>query len=182
MFTVTFDELESALAGAGAPMPAAEAHGVLTAALAAVPGYAATDWIAELALGTEREAAAHAMELLEVVYDETREALSGIDMDFEPLLPDDEQPLETRVRAIAAWAAGFLYGLGASQVAAADELPGDVTEILRDFAEVSRAVVDADETPESSEASYVEVVEYLRAGAQLVFESFWAHRDEVPRP
>jgi uncharacterized protein YgfB (UPF0149 family) len=56
-----------------------------------------------------------------------------------------------------------------------------VDEVLRDFGEISRAAVDAGETPESNEVSYAELVEYLRAGAQLTYEELAAHRENTAR-
>ena len=38
------------------------------------------------------------------------------DMEFEPLLPDDEAPLEERTAALAQWCQGFLYGLGSGSI------------------------------------------------------------------
>jgi len=35
-------------------------------------------------------------------------------MDFQPLLPDDEHALDARVEALGAWCQGFLYGFGAA--------------------------------------------------------------------
>ena len=55
-------------------------------------------------------------------------------------------------------------------------VPEAVHEVVRDFGEISRASIDAEETAESNEASYAEIVEYLRAGTQLAYEELEAHR------
>jgi uncharacterized protein YgfB (UPF0149 family) len=41
---------------------------------------------------------------------------------------------------------------------------------------LSRAVADDDEPDEASEAAYAELVEFVRAGVQLVHEELAAHR------
>jgi uncharacterized protein YgfB (UPF0149 family) len=184
MLSVSFDEFESALAAVEAPVAAAEAHGALCGALAGISGFSAADWLADLVprAGTSTEPEAlRSRNLLETVYDETLESLTGADMDFEPLLPDDEESLERRVAALAAWCSGFLYGLGTASVPPPEQLTDEVAEVLRDFAEIARAVVDSDESPESGEASYAELVEYLRAGTQLTFEELGAARDRAER-
>src|SRR2546430_3051332 len=53
-------------------------------------------------------------------------------MEFELLLPEDGQSIDTRTAALAQWCQGFLYGLGAGAIPDASELPGEVGEIVRD--------------------------------------------------
>jgi uncharacterized protein YgfB (UPF0149 family) len=106
----------------------------------------------------------------------TAAALLQPDMEFELLLPADEQPIDVRTAALAQWCQGFLYGLGAGAVPDASELPGDVGEIVRDFIEISRAGVDAAQGEESNEAAYAELVEFTRVGVQLLFEELAALR------
>ncbi len=180
MLTVTFDELEDALAGSRARVGAAEAHGALCGALAAVPDFRSADWIDDVVPGGgEGTEALRSRNLLETLAAETQGALAGLDMEFEPLLPGEEAPLAARVAALAAWCGGFLYGLGTG--AAAGELPETVQEVMRDFAEISRATVDSDETEESSENSYAQLVEYLRAATQLAYEELTERRAEAGR-
>ena len=186
MLSLSFDEFESALAEAEAPLAPAEAHGVLCGSLAAISGFSAADWLADLlpAAATDVRTDPESLRtrnLLETVFADTVEALTGPDLDFEPMLPDDESPLAQRVAALAAWCSGFLYGLGAGKVPPPEELTDEVAEVLRDFSEISRATLDDNETPESSEASYTELVEYIRAGTQLTFEELGAERDRVAR-
>jgi uncharacterized protein len=102
-------------------------------------------------------------------------------MGFEPLLPSDAQPIEARTTALAEWCQGFLYGLGAGNIPDASRLPGEVGEIVRDFAEITRAGVDGAETEESNESAYAELVEFVRVGVQLLFEELSAAR-RAPAP
>ena len=91
-------------------------------------------------------------------------------MEFEPLLPDDEQPLNGRANALALWCTGFLYGLGTGHISDLEALNGDVGEIVRDFTEISRATGDDADADESNEQAYAELVEFIRVAAQVVFE------------
>ncbi len=176
MWTVTFEELEGALAAGSAPVAAAEAHGTLCGALTVDASYDAEQWLARLLPECAADPdALRSRHLLETAYSETRQALSGDEMSFTPLLPADEVPLEQRVAALAAWCGGFLYGFGSSLGPAAG-LPEAVREVIHDFGEIGRASVGGDEPEESNEESYAEVVEYLRAGVQLVYDELLAHR------
>jgi uncharacterized protein YgfB (UPF0149 family) len=177
MLTVTFDEVEAALAAVNAPFAAAEAHGALCGSLVTDGSLTADGWLAELMPRPPvGEHALHSRNLLETLFTETRGALGGQELEFEPVLPDDDAPLEARVAALAAWCGGFLYGFGVRDRYGGAAFSDEVSEVLKDFGEISRAIVDADEPEESSEASYVELVEYLRAGTQLTYEELAAAR------
>ena len=187
MLTVTFDELEAALAARDAPLDAAEVHGALCGALAGDARFDPDAWIdtvlpddADGDADVEDAGALRSRNLLETLVAETQAALDGPDLEFEPLLPSDEAPLEQRVQALADWCAGYLGGIGTAQLAGA--LPAPVDEVVRDFGEISRASIDAGETEESNESSYAEIVEYLRAGAQLAYEELAGHRAGDPTP
>jgi uncharacterized protein YgfB (UPF0149 family) len=109
------------------------------------------------------------------LYEETLGRLREAESLFEPLLPDDDEPLVARSAAMALWCSGFLFGLGAGGVRDFSVLPEDVREIAGDIAEISRAGVDGGES-EEDEAAYAELVEYLRAGVTLVFEILESER------
>lgn len=184
MFSISFAEFDDALAAGAAPVDAAEAHGSLCGALCAIAGYGFDDWASEIFADTDADAAGalRARHLMAAVFDETAQALGGLDMTFAPLVPDDDEALASRVQALAQWCTGFLYGLGAGQVPSLDQVPGEVGEVLRDFSEIGRATVDASEGEEANEASYVELLEFVRAGAQLVYEELAEHRERrLPR-
>ncbi len=146
----------------------AEAHGTLTGCLCATGGYRLEDWLREIL--PEGRAAPPAGAALAELFSATAAALVQPDMEFEVLLPGDEQPIEARTAALAQWCQGFLYGLGAGGITDATALPGDAGEIVHDFTEISRAGVDATQEEESNEAAYAELVEFVRVGVQLLFE------------
>lgn len=177
MFTVSFDELDRAFAASDAPVDAAEAHGSLCGALCAVTNYSYDDWANEVFADLEGTGALRARHLMASVFDETAQALGGQEMTFEPLLPDDDAELGQRVSALAQWCTGFLYGLGAGQLPSLDQVPGEVGEVLRDFSEIGRATVDAADGEESNEGSYAELIEFVRAGTQLVYDELADHRE-----
>ena len=156
---------------------AAEAHGTLAGCLCGAAGYRFEDWLKEILPEGRAQDAAHGT-LLEL-FEATAGALREAEMDFEPLLPSDAQPIDVRTAALAEWCQGFLYGLGAGHITAASELPGETGEIVRDFVEISRAGVDAEQGEESNESAYAELVEFVRVGVQLLFEELAAARGSV---
>lgn len=91
------------------------------------------------------------------------------DMVFEPLLPPDPAPLSARVDGLAAWCGGFLYGLSSRKKLDAKKLSEEARETMRDFTQFTQAGFDASGDPESEEAAFFELVEYVRVGAQLMY-------------
>jgi uncharacterized protein len=160
---------------------AAEAHGTLAGSLCGVSGYRLEDWLKEI-LPEGRAGQAAAGELAEV-YRATATALREPGMELQLLLPDDEAAIEPRTAALAQWCQGFLYGLGAGAITDPAHLPGEVGEIVRDFVEITRAGVDRSQSEESNESAYAELVEFVRVGAQLLFEELaGARRPGAPAP
>jgi uncharacterized protein YgfB (UPF0149 family) len=180
MLTLSFDEVQAALVAVDAPVAAAEAHGTLCGTLVTDGNHTASGWLADLhPAAATGDDALRSRNLLETVFEETRAALGGLDLEFEPLLPDEDAPLAARVDALAAWCGGFLYGFGLREGVVTEALPDEVSELLKDFGEISRATVDRGEPEESSEASYTELVEYLRAGTQLAYEELAGRREHA---
>ena len=175
---IRFQDFEDVLATAGSLADAAEAHGSLCGALCTVSPYRMQDWVNEIlpdgtALSDESAA------MLERVFTATANSFGEQGMEFEPLLPDDEQPLNGRANALALWCSGFLYGLGSGHISDLEALNGDVGEIVRDFTEISRATGDDADADESNEQAYAELVEFIRVAAQVVFEELLPLRRQV---
>jgi uncharacterized protein YgfB (UPF0149 family) len=166
---IDFDEVASALAGAGSAVNAAEAHGCLVGALCARRVYLVAEWLEELLPDAEASASVETTALA-ALYGASRNVLEAPDMEFELLLPPDDAPLAARVEALGAWAQGFLYGFGAAGPLPRGALSGDVAEVLSDFAEIARAGAVGSESAEAEETALAELVEFLRVGAQLVYD------------
>ncbi|HEY8510015.1 MAG TPA: UPF0149 family protein [Steroidobacteraceae bacterium] len=177
--SLRFNEVQQALAAEHSLTEAAEAHGTLAGALCSAVSYRFEDWVQEIL--PEGVSGSRSTETLRELYTSTAAALSGADMEFNLLLPDDEQPLDARTVALAQWCFGFLYGLGSSAIQDASRLPGDVGEIVRDLEQISRAGVDARDSDETNESAYAELVEFVRVGVQLVFEELGPLREQLRR-
>lgn len=159
----------------------AEAHGTLAGALCSLMAYRLEDWLSEI-LPEGSGASSGADPALQTLYDSTVAALSGDAMEFDLLIPSDDRPIEERARALTLWCAGFLYGLGTSGTADPQRLPGDLGEIVRDLSEITRADVDASDTPEANESALAELVEFVRVGVQVVFDELEPLRSQGTPP
>ncbi len=95
------------------------------------------------------------------------DVLYAQDMEFSPLIPDDDEVLSVRLAGLSEWCAGYLSGFGAAASGTSVKaLPVDVQEILRDFASIS-GLDDDVEGDEQDESSFMEIYEYVRVAAVL---------------
>src|SRR3979490_478314 len=85
-----YEQVRRLLSDSRAVTEPAEAHGTLAGALCATGAYRLEDWLPEIL--SEGTAPGVAAAQLREVYEETRAALTGTQMQFELLMPDDEQP------------------------------------------------------------------------------------------
>jgi yecA family protein len=165
-----FDQLQKVLADSRALTDAAEAHGTLTGALCAALDFSLEDWCAELyADGRTDE---DALAALQEVFSATRAALVSDQMDFRPLLPDDETSIEARAEALGHWCQGFLYGLGSRPLPGPEQMSREAGEVVRDLTAMTQVTADADAGEESNEEAWLELTEFVRVAAQLLFDEF----------
>lgn len=165
-----FDHLQKILADSRALTDAAEAHGTLTGALCAALDFTLDDWCAELYADgrTDDDAAAALREVLS----ETRAALVSDQMDFRPLLPDDETSIDVRAEALGQWCQGFLYGLGSRPLPGPEQMSREAGEVVRDLTAMTQVTADAAASEESNEEAWFELTEFVRVAAQLLFDEF----------
>ncbi len=171
-------QLEDLLFNVDAAQGAVESHGALCGMLCAQGATEASQWM--LSVLGEHEESSNALQQagkkLLLVYQITMEQMNAIDADFELMLPDDDEPLETRVEALGLWCQGFVYGLAMGGIKEDTVLPEDSKEIIKDILEISRAgyVVDSEAElavdEEDDEVSFMEVCEYVRMGILLIYE------------
>lgn len=162
-----YHEIESQLAGSRALTDLPEAHGTLAGALCSGEGMGVQDWLREIF--PEGIAGAAEVPML-TVFEWTQHVLRTGQLEFQLLLPDDNEPLAVRAAALGQWCQGFLYGLGSNPLPDVDRLPAEVGEIVRDLTALTRIDVDASESDEDNEQAYAELVEFVRVGVQLLHD------------
>jgi uncharacterized protein YgfB (UPF0149 family) len=180
MHQADYTEIQRVLSEERSLADAAEAHGTLAGCLCAAIGYRFEDWLLEIL--PEGRAQPLSTATLRELYVDTTGALEGSEMEFDLLLPEDEQPIDARTVALAQWCQGFLYGLGTSVIQDANGLPGEIGEIVRDLTEITHVGVDDGQSEESNESAYAELVEFVRVGVQLVFDELGPLRDQPGPP
>lgn len=174
-------QLEGLLFDIDAVLGAIESHGALCGMLCAQGATEASQWMLHV-LG-EHESSSKALQqagkkLLQI-HQISVEQMNGVEAEFELMLPDDDEELESRVEGLGIWCQGFVYGLAIGGIKEDTVLPEDSKELIRDILEISRAGYVADdeaelavteEPDEEDEVAFMEVSEYVRMGVLLIYE------------
>ena len=105
---------------------------------------------------------------------ETLEKLNDKEMTFYPLLSPDSASLTDRTRSLSSWCQGFIDGFGfaiAQKNVPIDPAGQDIIgEIIEDFSQISKLTCASVMNQDEEELAYMELVEYVRVGVQLIFE------------
>ena len=172
---IDHDELENALRRCGASWDAAQSHGLLASRLAVAGTDGGLNWLQQVLAETDpsNALASECRELLNRLYENTHRQLTERQSDFALLLPAEDDSASRRATALAHWCEGFLHGLVAEKHGEAlkKRLAAEpLADIIKDMLEITRATAGEDEDAEESEAAYIELIEYVRVAAQLMYE------------
>ena len=135
-----------------------ELHGLLTGIVCVTQAPTGDEWQQILAT---LEIPALEQQVLEVLTDEAEDiahALSEDELDYLPLLPDDEHVLADRVQALADWCAGVVLGFGL----ASGHIRQDEMELIEHLQDVAAVEFDESDDDEEGEESYQELYEFVR--------------------
>lgn len=157
-----------ALAADSDPARVAETHGVVIGLLVAAPGQddqKLADQLAGLQVGDW--SSDRIQQQLGPAIATLRSELGSPDMDFRPLLPTDDRPLDERTHCLASWVTGFLAGYGTAGHKAEQ---GDAAEALQMLEQIARAGLDPDAEDEIQEEALTELNEFVRVATLLLRE------------
>jgi len=99
---------------------------------------------------------------------------------LELMMPDDEESIDYRTEAVAAWCQGYVLGLLQNEKFSIDQLPPEAAEFTRDVLDIGQAHIGEGE--QEDERALMEIVEFLRVGTQLSFEVIYAERAHETPP
>lgn len=168
---VDFDSIQNALQQLGATADAAETHGTLCGLLLDNSGMAA--WMGHTLDNQPDKSdvlAAESLQVLEQLFEQTREQINTEDFSFELLLPDDSDELGIRLLGLSSWCQGFLYSVGISGGGKFGALDPQAEECLSDLLEISKLNHQEDST-EESEVQFTEICEHVRLSVLILNET-----------
>ena len=163
-----WDEIADQLFNAGQTLNPSELHGVLVGLMGA--GFDPDDeHHLEQTLASVEKAVGMQLqgELVDIVSRLNLATLSAIvdtDYAFRVLLPDDDDPIEQRLRSFSNWVTGFISGYTEGMTvrqAAGLAIQAEVADVLKDFASIAQVETDQVET-EEAERQLEELIDYVR--------------------
>lgn len=179
-----YTQLESTLALAGLEMTVSELHGTLVGAISNhMKSGLAPDLLKliEPQANTDASRYARLEESLQQIYRQTSEQLLEGKEGFELLLPSEDELLESRVDGLAGWTRGYLLGLLYNNAFSADQIPESGAEIVNDMMQIAEVVAGTDDEQDEDWA-LAELQEYIKVGAQLIFEFIYAEQARSKPP
>jgi hypothetical protein len=135
-----------------------ELHGLLTGIVCVTNAPTREEWQQILATLEIPEMEENVLTLLTDESEDIAHALSDDELDYLPLLPDDEHLLIERVQALADWCAGVILGFGL----ASGHIRADEKEWIEHLQDVAAVEFDASDNDEEGEESYQELYEFVR--------------------
>ncbi|WP_374663015.1 UPF0149 family protein [Acinetobacter sp.] len=135
-----------------------ELHGLLTGIVCVTEVPTRDEWQQILATLEVTEISEEAIAILTDETEDIAHALSEDELDYLPLLPDDEHSLSERVQALADWCAGVVLGFGL----ASGHLRAEEQELIEHLQDVASVEFDEADDDEEGEESYQELYEFVR--------------------
>ena len=135
-----------------------ELHGLLTGIVCVTQVPTREEWQQILATLEVTEISDEAIVALTDETEDIEHALSEDELDYLPLLPDDEHSLSERVQALADWCAGVVLGFGL----ASGHLRAEEQELIEHLQDVASVEFDESDDDDEGEESYQELYEFVR--------------------
>lgn len=171
-----WDEVADLLFEAGLTLNPSELHGVLVGLMAA--GFSPDDKhhleqtlaSVEKAVGVQLQG-----ELVDMVSRLNLATMSAIvdsDYAFRMIMPDDDDPIEQRLRSFSNWVTGFISGFTEGMTvrnAVGAAIHPEVAAVLKDFAAIAQVETDQSES-EEAERQLEELADYVRLAAVSIVQ------------
>ena len=101
--------------------------------------------------------------------------LQSTNFEFQILLPSETSGLIDRTQALADWCTGFCTGFAYDALIETDELEPDAVEALTDIGQIAGVEAGHGDS-DDQERDLFELEEYIRIGAQLIYEAVQTDR------
>ncbi|MGH1460499.1 MAG: UPF0149 family protein [Neptuniibacter sp.] len=102
------------------------------------------------------------------LYNATCSSLESVDLEFEMLLPDDENEISVRAECLGRWCQSFLSGFGLYGKHTDASLSEESKETLNDLGQIAQVSSELEDLDEH-ENDLMEVQEYVRVAVLMLF-------------
>ncbi|MEZ9140531.1 MULTISPECIES: UPF0149 family protein [unclassified Shewanella] len=170
--SLCIEKLKKALDSAEIGQHPVEVHGALVGLICGGVEQANTVWLKPLLelMNDGQPLTSELQQLITELFQDTATRLGDAEYGFNPLLPEEEEPLSTRLECLALWVQSYLTAIALIQ----PKLNGassDVREIIQDLGAIAQVEFDVSDDDES-EAAFIELHEFVRMAAVLCYSEF----------
>jgi len=168
-----FDDFSYVLAQADTPTSPSELHGVLSGLICVEHWLNGGSWLDIILkrIGSHTRLDSKHQEMVLGLYDIICRQLGGLEDEFQLLLPNENQPIAERAKALSNWCQGFLYGLALGGDPIDEESPDMVHEALRCISEIAQLDFDQIEVTEMDGIAYEGVIEFITNSVPIIYSS-----------
>lgn len=172
MNSLSYQDIQNALAHAHEQITPAELHGLLTG-LVCTGLKNLDEQTTNLVLHLTHPLTDNEINnTLTALFHATQQKIGGFELDFQLLLPDDDAPLALRAEEFGKWCEGFLAGVGLGSIGNNDyQDKEDVQDILYKLSEAAKIQFEAVDFTEEDEVAFMEVTEFVRMAVFSVYTS-----------
>lgn len=135
-----------------------ELHGLLTGIVCVTEAPTREQWSQILTTLNVPELSEEALTLLTDEAEDVVHAISDDELDYLPMLPDDDHLLQERVQALSDWCAGVVLGFGL----ASGHIRQDELELIENLQDIAAVEFEDSDNDEEGESSYEELYEFVR--------------------
>jgi len=159
----------------GLPFSPTEAHAIAIGMFSGGVADARQQWHAAVyaELDPNDALAQECKALLDELFAAAKQQATDVEFGLQLFMPPAGASY-TAAMALRDWAQGFLYGFGLAGEQAAQRLSAEGQEALRDFYEIAQLDAEAEQPGEDDQAALMEIEEYMRVAAMLIFEDMHA--------
>ena len=166
---LAFADFSHILAQADVPTNPSEVHGILSGLVCIGHKLDGKFWFDAILNTLGGKSLVYNRELLIDLYDATCRQLSGLEYDFQLLLPNEVNSFAERAVALSRWCKGFTYGLEIADASFPERLSEEVLDAIRCIAEVGKLDFSDIEVSDSDKTAYQSVVDFVRTSVIMMY-------------
>jgi len=184
IFDINFKNLELNLKQCGSDWFASQCHGLICARLSVLGPISLELCLSQIFEHSKKQSQEFNQSQKEIkdLFNATWAKLDARQSDFDLLLPVDDSSIKKQTIALSRWCDGFLHGIVTGKNP--KELKSlfsrePINIIIKDMVELTRATVASSGDDDEELGYFLEIREYLRTCAQLVYEELTDFRDSI---
>jgi len=166
---LAFADFSHILAQADVPTNPSEVHGILCGLVCIGHKLDGKFWFDAVLSTLGAKSLVYNRELIIDLYDATCRQLSGLEYDFQLLLPDETHSFAERALALSRWCKGFSYGLEIADAAFPERVSEEVQDAVRCIGEVGKLDFSDIEVSDTDKSAYQSVVDFVRTSVIMMY-------------